>query len=209
MKFVIFLLTGTLLVAGCQQQQATQVNASYVATPENQDYAKSYPGNPQIPDDRTLLQTGDTIQTEKGFMTLKKANFHQQVIDIGNIRLTIYDTKRIHLEPAYSMIDYFHPLVEAETFDIVKAFVTIENRGTEALKFSPVATITAQKDTQTFERDIYLDHLTGLIQPGEIKQGNIGYIANNEASIWQINTSTVFDENDEKHASHETFTLHF
>lgn len=209
MRFFSFLLIGSLLLAGCQQRENTK-DASYaMATLENQNYMETYIGNPQIPDDRTLLKKGDTIQSDKGFMTLKKANFYKQVIDIDDIRLTVYDTKQMHLEPTYSMIDYFHSLTEAESFDIIKAFVTVENRGTETVNFSPVETVTHAKTTQTFEHDIYLDKITGLIKPGELKQGNIGYIVQTNATAFEIQTSAVYNQDGQQRFPAETFSLRF
>ncbi|MBM7699264.1 DUF4352 domain-containing protein [Kurthia huakuii] len=198
------LLTGILLIAslaGCQQHATADDHKPTT------DYAVDYQVNAQIPDDRTLLQSGDTIQAEKGFMTLQQANFKPQTIDVGDIRITIHDVKTIALEPDYSMVDYFHQLTSDTTFDIVKAFVTVENTAQHVRYFSPVATLQAASGTQTFERDIYLDALNGKLAPGEKKQGNIGYIIHDGDTSWTVTTSAVFDAHEKELTTPATYTL--
>lgn len=189
------------LLAGCQQKATADDHLPPT------DYAADYNGNAQIPDDRTLLREKDTIQAEKGFMTLKKANFEPQTITVGDIQLTIHDVKRIHLEPDYSMVDYFHQLTHDETFDFVKAYVTIENTAKETRHFSPVATLKAASGTQSFERDIYLDDLSGSLAPSEKKKGNIGYITEPGDDALTVTTSAVFDEQEKQLTKAATFTL--
>lgn len=193
--------TALLLLTGCQQNEPK-------ATAEiDTSYAKTYDGNPQIPDDRTLTKKGDTLQAEKGFLTLEAANFQTETIHIGDVTLTVHDTKRMTLEPDYSMIDYFHMLTEETEFSIVKAFVTIKNEGKEPVVFSPVAQIESAHDTQTYERDIYLDDVTGKINPGETKQGNIGYIIDPTANKWTVQTTPVYDVHEKSIAHPKTYTL--
>lgn len=199
-RFFIGILL-VVLLAGCQQKATADDHLPRT------DYATGYNGNAQIPDDRTLLKENDTIQAEKGFMTLKEANFEPQTIVVGDIHLTIHDVKRIHLEPDYSMVDYFHQLTHEETFDFVKAYVTIENTAKETRHFSPVATLKAASGIQSFERDIYLDNVSGSLAPSEKKQGNIGYITEPGDDTLTVTTSAVFDEHEQQLTKQTTFTL--
>lgn len=190
-----------LMLTGCQQSDSK-------ATSEiDTSYAKEYDGNPQIPDDRTLTKQDDAVQAEKGFLTVDAANFQTETVHIGDVTLTIHDTKRITLEPDYSMIDYFHMLTEDSEFTLVKAFVTIENKGDEPVIFSPVAQIESTHDTQTYERDVYLDDVTGKLQPNETKSGNIGYIVDPSVKKWTVQTTSVYDVHEKIIAEPKTYTL--
>lgn len=196
-------------VSGCTFQSATSNNSQNEAT-NHKDYFKNYQANPQVTDDRTLLKVGDKITDDRGYAKLKNSNFTQKSYDIGEITLTIRDVKQIYLEPTYSMIDYFHTLTHDETFDIVKAFVEVTNNSNKTLHFSPVAILTADTGQKwTWDQDIYLDHLTGKIEPHQTKRGNIGYILkhNSNPVKFVLQTSDVFDKKEQKIANSQKITL--
>lgn len=189
------------LVVGCSNQSSSS-NNSHVEAASKTDYYKNYQANPQVTDDRTLVNDGEEITDDRGYAKLKKSNFKQNSYEIGDITLTIRDVKQIYLEPAYSMIDYFHVLTHDDTFDVVKAFVEVTNNSDQTVHFSPVALLSTNTGQKwTWEQDIYLDNLSGAIEPKQTKRGNIGYIINDvqlSPTRLVLQTSDVFDEKENK-----------
>ncbi|MGM9965888.1 MAG: hypothetical protein ACI383_00240 [Rummeliibacillus sp.] len=206
------LLSGCILtlLSGCSIQSSTS-NSSHAEAASNTDYHKNYQANPQVTDDRTLLNVGDEITDKLGYAKLKKANLKQKSFEIGDITLTIRDVKQVYLEPTYSMIDYFHVLTHEPTFDVVKSFVEITNNSDKTVHFSPVALLTSNTGQKwTWEQDIYLDDLSGTIEPSQTKRGNIGYIldeAHTSPTKYVLQTSDVFDEKENKIADSKKITL--
>ena len=74
----------------------------------------------------------------------------------------------------------------------------LENLSDEIRKFSPIAFIQTDKDEMiTWEKDIYLEELNGVLNPGERKKGNIGFILENSAvNKVQLSTSDAYTEQD-------------
>jgi hypothetical protein len=197
------------LLSGCSVQSSTS-NTHAEAT-KIPDYHKNYQENPQVTDDRTLLNVGDEINDKLGYAKLKKANLKQKSYEIGDITLTIRDVKQIYLEPTYSMIDYFHVLTHDPTFDVIKAFVEITNNSDKTVHFSPVALLTSNTGQKwTWEQDIFLDDLSGTIEPKQTKRGNIGYIIeepHTSPTKYVLQTSDVFDEKENKIANSKKISL--
>ena len=191
---VAFLL---LVLSGCSNNTVASVKEK----PANIDYLNDYYSNPQVPDDRTLIEVDQTVSDEKGEATLKAIKQVNKTYSDGPIKLTVKDMKLIHLRPDYSLIDYFHVLTQKEEFDFVKVFVEIENKYPEKVNFAPIALIeTSTGEKLNWENDIYLEDLNGEIKGNETKKGNIGFIVESSDDLeWiEITTSDVFDKDGEK-----------
>lgn len=138
-----------------------------------------YQPNPQVTDDRSLLEVGQSYEDDKGEATLKAIHNVNQTYKVGPIELTVKEMKHVHLRPSYGMIDYFHVLTHEEEFDFVKVFVEIKNTSSEKVHFAPVALLeTNTGETFDWEKDIYLEELNGEIEGNAVKAGNIGFIMN-------------------------------
>lgn len=186
-----------LVISGCSSNNVASVKEK----PANIDYLNDYYSNPQVPDDRTLIEVDQTVSDEKGEATLKAIKQVNKTYSDGPIKLTIKDMKLIHLRPDYSLIDYFHVLTQKEEFDFVKVFIEIENKYPEKVNFAPIALIeTSTGEKLNWENDIYLEDLNGEIKGNETKKGNIGFIVESSDDLeWiEITTSDVFDKDEEK-----------
>ncbi|WP_017380600.1 hypothetical protein [Paenisporosarcina sp. TG-14] len=196
-KHIALLVLLTLVISGCSNNTVASVKEK----PANIDYLNDYNSNPQVPDDRTLLEVDQTVSDEKGEATLKAINQVNKTYEDGPIKLTVKDMKIIHLRPDYSLIDYFHVLTQEEDFNFVKVFVEIENKYPEKVNFAPIALIeTSTGEKFNWESDIYLEDLNGEIEGNETKKGNIGFIveSSNDLEWIEITTSDVFDKDEEK-----------
>jgi len=196
-KHLVLMTFLLLVISGCSNINAAPAKEN----PANLDYLNDYDSNPQVTDDRSLLEVGQSVSDEKGEATLKAINQVNQTYEEGPIKLTVKDMKIIHLRPDYSLIDYFHVLTQQEEFDFVKVFIEIENTYTEKMNFGPIALIeTNTGEKLDWEKDIYLEELNGEIAGHEIKKGNVGFILkSNEDLEWiEITTSDVFNKDEEK-----------
>lgn len=175
----------SLLLFGCATKE---IDSTYV-----KDYVK----NPQITSDAKLSEPNDQEASSKGVIRLLQANFEQQKFKIGPMKLTIYDTKLLQVEPDVSMLDYFHLLTAAEEFTLVKAFLMIENTSDEHVQFNPASlAISSTGEQWTWEQEAYLDELNGSYEPGQVKKGNVGFILVEKElpHSLTLQTSAVFDE---------------
>lgn len=218
MKKTFLLLSIVAMIAGCSDQAAngndsTKANSDKnetkqvvdekeVTTNEKQikDEPNEYVPNPQLTDDRTLQEVGQSHMDDKGVSTLKAIKKGNKTYKIGDIELTIHDIKVIDHTPAYSMIDFFHSLTHEEEFDFIKVNVEIKNTSKETVNFAPVARLeTSTGEQKYFEQDIYLENLNGEIEGNGEKQGNLGYILEEplkEDLKWvKITTSDILDQN--------------
>lgn len=242
MKHTLFLLFSILLLVGCssnaslgkdkpnteeQNQIEKNVNESDDDTkqPMNQNATDQYQPNPQVTDDSSLKNIGQTYADAKGEAILKAVKNVNQTYKVGPVELTVKEMKWIHLRPAYSMIDYFHVLTHDEEFDFVKVFVEIKNTSPEKVNFAPIALLqTNTGETFDWEKDIYLEELNGEMEPNSTKSGNIGFIVNatdshnhnDEGSKeakdieWiEITTSDVFDMEKKKINESEKIKIEF
>jgi hypothetical protein len=190
----------TLLLFGCSSDLGNSETPEKEKQPES-DYLKDYSSNPQVTDDRSLLEAGQSVSDEKGEATLKAINHVNETYKIGSIQLNVKDMKLIHLRPDYSLIDYFHVLTHDEEFDFVKVFVEIENTSNETVNFAPIALIeTSSGEKLDWEKDIYLEELNGEIEGNSTKKGNLGFIIDSSKDLeWiEITTSDVFDKDENK-----------
>ncbi|MGE7837599.1 DUF4352 domain-containing protein [Viridibacillus arvi] len=209
-KSLGFLLLSSLLF-GCSDKDFSTSSPALAQEIES-NYLDGYGANPQVPDDRTLLTVGQSIKDAKGEATLQKINLEEQTTNVGDIKLTVKDTKLIHLFPDYSLTDYFHALTHDEEFEFVKLFVEIKNNSNDKVNFAPIAMIetnTGQKIT--WDQDIYLENLNEEIEGSASKKGNLGFIVDTKTNLeWiEITTSDVFDENEEKVANAKKFRIKF
>lgn len=171
----------------------------------------NYQPNPQVIDDRTLLESGDTIRDRKGEAKLLKIIQPNKTYSIDSIQFRIHDVKLIEYKPDYSLIDFYHTYTHEEAFTFVKLFVEIENTSEKGLKFAPIALLHSDANEQhTWEEDIYLESLNGLLEAKESKLGNIGFILHDDkVDTIQLNTSDVFDNQDNKLGSSEKIEISF
>lgn len=200
MKITTLLITiMSVIVLGCSNPSEQPAEVSAKAMPKNTAVDNYFP-NPQVPDDRQLEQTGQTVLDGKGEITLKKGSDVNESFQIGPIEMNIIDAKIVHLKPDYSLVDYFHTLTHDEEFDFVKVFVEIKNTSDKRVNFAPVAILeTSSGEKITWENDIYLDGLNEGINPNETKAGNIGFvIEKSDLQYFEITTSDVFDTNEKK-----------
>ncbi|MEK4759896.1 hypothetical protein MHH85_06505 [Viridibacillus sp. FSL E2-0187] len=209
-KSLGFLLLSSLLF-GCSDKDFSTSSPALAQEIES-NYLDGYGANPQVPDDRTLLTVGQSIKDAKGEATLQKINLEEQTINVGDIKLTVKDTKLIHLFPDYSLTDYFHALTHDEEFEFVKLFVEIKNNSNDKVNFAPIATIetnTGQKIT--WDQDIYLENLNEEIEGSASKKGNLGFIVDTKTNLeWiEITTSDVFNKYEEKVADAKKFRINF
>ena len=200
-----------LLLFGC----SNDVSNSEIPEKEKQqksEYLNDYASNPQVTDDRTLLEIGQSVSDEKGEATLKAVNPVNETYEIGPIRLSVKDMKLIHLIPDYSLIDYFHVLTHDKEFDFVKVFVEIENTSDEKINFAPIALIeTSSGEKLDWGKDIYLEGLNGEIDGNSTKKGNLGFIIDSSKDLeWiELTTSDVFDKAENKINDSQTIKIKF
>lgn len=170
-----------------------------------------YVPNPQVTDDRTLLSGGESFRDEKGYEKLKSYKKLDERISAGPIEMVIKEAKIIEYQPDYSLIDFFHSYTHEEHFIFVKVFVEIENKSDEALNFAPVAQIESDNgEKRSWEEDIYLEELNGIILPGEKKAGNIGVIVENpDIKSIEITTSKVINQSEEEIFEEQTGIVQF
>ncbi|MGE8079892.1 hypothetical protein [Peribacillus loiseleuriae] len=201
MKKYLGLLTFiTLLLFGCSNDVSNR-EALLKEKQSASEYLSDYASNPQVTDDRTLLEVGQSVSDEKGEATLKAINPVNETYEAGPIRLNVKDMKLIHLRPDYSLIDYFHVLTHDEEFDFVKVFVEIENTSNEKINFAPIALIkTSTGEKLDWGKDIYLEELNGEMEGNSTKKGNLGFIIDSSKDLeWiELTTSDVFDKGENK-----------
>lgn len=214
----IYLLT-LLLLAGCSSNQDTNTNTNSIETKETSTQTvhvtkvsnDTYIPNPQVIDDTSLLNIGDFYRDRKGEATLRAIDGESKSLTIDSVKLIIKDAKIIDYRPAYSLIDFYHTYTHEEQFTFIKFFVEIENISNEKKKFSPVAFIQTNTDEMiTWENDIYLEALNGVLNAGERKKGNLGFIVeNSDIHKLQLSTSDVYNQQEKKLAGAKTIDFIF
>lgn len=212
MKRIIYLgMLSILLLAGCSEEAEPVANAA--ANEENAipAYFDGYVLSPQVTDDRSLQDEGQSFRDLRGKIELNAIKTEIPEYEIGGIELIVHEAKVLHLKPEYSMVDFFHSYTHEMEFDMVKFFVEITNTSDKVLQFAPAAIVeTDSGDTKTWEEDIYLEELNGEIQPGETKKGNIGFILEKSGvESLKLTTSDVFNMNDEKLAEAQLIEIEF
>lgn len=219
MKSTICLyVVSVLLLAGCsdQAEPADKIESVHaVATKHSSEipaYYEDYILNPQVTDDRSLLEEGQTSRDNKGEVTLKAVNTDDsQTYEIGPIEMTVREAKVFHFKPDYSLIDFFHSYTHEPEFHVAKLFVEIKNTSDKPLKFAPVSLLnTSADEMKLWEDDIYLEELNGEMAAGETKKGNLGFIIENpEIDSLTITTSDVFEEGEKKIQNAKEIELQF
>ncbi|UHA58794.1 hypothetical protein KDJ21_018455 [Metabacillus litoralis] len=192
-KTIALTLFLSLFIVGCSNDAAEPAKTGDIPT----DYLTDYYSNPQVTDDRSLLEPNQTVSDEKGEATLKAINYVDTTHDIGSVQLRIKDMKLIHLKPDYSLIDYFHVLTHEEEFDFVKVFIEIKNTSSDKVSFAPIALLeTSSGEKFDWEKDVYLEDLNGELKGKSSKKGNLGFIVEKSERLeWiEITTSDVFNQ---------------
>lgn len=197
-KILLPLFVTTLLLFGCSNKSV------------DLSYADDYTENPQMTSDVDLVKKEETQVSAKGNIQLLEASFEQQKTTVEPMKITISDTKILQVEPDVSMLDYFHVLTTNEEFNIIKAFISIENTSDQVVYFNPSAQ--AKTDTGehwTWQEDVYLDGLEGAYEPGQKKQGNIGFILTKKKTPSRLilQPTDVFNTEKEKITTGKEITL--
>lgn len=216
MKKALVLISFVYLLAGCSLSsiqpisKAEETHEKKISEAEHDAYYNS----PQVTDDSTLQKPGQSVSDEKGDATLKAVRQLNQVYHAGDIEYTIREVKLLHYRPDYSLIDYFHPLTEAEEFDFIKLSVDIKNLSKEKRNFAPVALFETNTGVKAdWNQDMYLEHLNGVLEGKEIKRGSLGFIVNETKSQkvqWiRILTSDVYNQKQERLEEAQTIKIHF
>jgi NAD+--asparagine ADP-ribosyltransferase len=218
----MILVLSTILF-GCNAVQNVESNAK--ATEKKTDKstevkkrAKSlsdiYVPNPQVSDDRNLLNVGQTIQDSKGTENLKGIASLNKSFTIGPIEMKIKNVKLIHNLPEYSLMDYFHYYTENyKEFDYIKVEVELVNHSDQLVHFGPIAHLqTSNGETRNFEDDFYIEYLGGEIEPNDSKQGALGFIVEKSTPDlnWvEIQTSDVLDKNHKEIGKSQKIKINF
>ncbi|WP_211655616.1 DUF4352 domain-containing protein [Planococcus alpniumensis] len=202
-----WLLVPLALLWGCQNETA-QGTATAASLAEAPAYTEQYVLSPQVSDDRRLQEPGQQVRDVKGGLELLAANMEPQTMQIGDIELTIHETKLLHYTPDYSLIDFYHSYTHDQEFELAKFFVEINNGASEKVNFAPVALIeTESGEVKTWEDDVYLESLNEGLKPGEVKSGNVGFIVKGGAQEIKLTTSKLFAADGELLAPAQTITI--
>jgi hypothetical protein len=216
---VILILLGSLV--GCNKENESPNGTENATANDNmpseensttpRKNAGEYVSNPQVTDDRSLVNVGEAFSDEKGEAELKAFKKVDEEIEVGPITLTVKEVKVLNYRPDYSLIDFFHTYTHDEVFNFVKVFVEIENKSNKTLNFAPAALLETDKgEKKTWEDDIYLEELYGKIGPGQKKAGNVGFIIEkSDLKTISITTSKVFDENEKELSSEKVIDVSF
>ncbi|MEH7503066.1 hypothetical protein V7152_13840 [Neobacillus drentensis] len=213
----VFLLTGCSLVSIQPTDERTDSKTEKTSTGTtriSEDDHNAYYNSPQVTDDSTLQKPGQSVTDEKGEATLKAVKQINKVYRFGEIEYTIKEMKLLHYRPDYSLIDYFHPLTEAEEFDFIKISVDIKNQSKEKRNFAPVVLFETNAGVKMdWKQDMYLEHLNGEIEGNQIKRGSLGFIvdqADSQKVEWiKILTSDVFNDKQERLEEAQKIQLNF
>lgn len=202
-----WLLVPLALLWGCQEE-AAQGTATAASLSEAPDYTEHYVLSPQVSDDRRLQEPGQKTRDAKGGLELLAANMEAQAVQIGDVELTIHETKLLHYTPDYSLIDFYHAYTHEQEFELVKLFVEIHNSSNEAVSFAPAALFeTGAGEVKTWEDDVYLESLNEGLEPGEVKSGNVGFIVEDGAQEIKLTTSKLFAADGELLAPARAITI--
>lgn len=162
-----------------------------------------YVPNPQVTDDINLVNVGETISDAKGELHLKAYKKVNETLKVGTVEMIIKEIKVMHFVPDYSMIDFFHAYTHDEEFDFIKVRVEIKNTSNDVTNFAPIAALKLNSgEYKTWEDDIYLEELTGIIEGNAVKKGNIGFILENTDNLKFVELLTS-DAIDKKHKINE------
>ena len=213
----VLLLTGCSFVSIQQNSERSDSKTEETSTETkviSEDDHDAYYNSPQVTDDSTLQKPGQSVTDEKGEATLKAIKQINKVYHFGDIEYTIKEMKLLHYRPDYSLIDYFHPLTEAEEFDFIKLSVDIKNQSKEKRNFAPIALFETNTGVKMdWKQDMYLEHLNGEIEGNQIKRGSIGFIvdqAGSKKTEWiSILTSDVFNDKHERLEEAQKIQLNF
>ncbi|KZE37138.1 hypothetical protein AV656_11180 [Bhargavaea cecembensis] len=196
----------TLMLTGCswemvETERIQNVHKAEAATLPATEYVppyyKGYPLNPQVTDDRLLLQPGGTVLDERGEAELLRIGNRDKRITAGPAQVTVREAKLFHYYPDSSFTDFYHLYTEETDFPVAKLFVEVTNTGNVPIQFEPVAVLeTDTGESKLWKDDIYLENLAGNLGPGETKKGSVGFILEDDAADRLIiRTSEVFDGN--------------
>lgn len=184
MKQFAVLLSLMVILSACSAQASVNKDSDRddkekvsQSSENKQTSSGAYVPNPQLTDDRSLLEIGQSFKDDKGVSSLKAIKKINETYKIGDVELIIHDVKVIEHTPSYSMTDFFHGFTHEETFDFVKANIEIKNTSEQPVYFSPIAILEASTgERRDWKTDIYLEELNGELDANGSKKGNIGFI---------------------------------
>ncbi|PLR66306.1 DUF4352 domain-containing protein [Bacillus sp. UMB0893] len=220
MKKLVVLLSLTVILSACSAQASTNKDSNKddkekvsQSSEKKQTSSDVYVPNPQLTDDRSLLEIGQAFKDDKGVSSLKAIKKVNETYRIGDVELIIHDVKVIEHTPSYSMIDYFHGFTHEETFDFVKANIEIKNTSDQPVYFSPIAILESSTgEHRDWEADIYLEELNGELAANGSKKGNVGFIldhSDKEVEWVKIFTSDLLNEEQKVTNKAQEITIEF
>src|SRR5690606_6155838 len=140
--------------------------ATAASLAEAPDYTEQYVLSPQVSDDCRLQEPGQKVRDAKGGLELLAADMEARTVKVGEVELTIHETKLLHYTPDYSLIDFYHSYTHDQEFELAKFFVEINNTSSEEVNFAPVALVeTESGEVKTWEDDVYLESLNEGLKP--------------------------------------------
>ncbi|MGJ7920289.1 hypothetical protein [Neobacillus sp. LXY-4] len=155
--------------------------------------------NNHIPDDHSLTGPGQTVRGHQGELTLLARKPVYDAYHLGGVALIINEVKVMHFIPNVSERDFFNSYTTAKEFDFIKIDIEIVNENPKTVQFNPIETIQIGNESISL-KDLFGDAgMTGLIEGGETKTGQLCFIKNNDANVDKIEiaTSDVVGVNEE------------
>lgn len=189
---------------GCQNE-AAEGTVTAVSANDVPAYTEHYVPSPQVSDDRRLQEAGQQTRDAKGSLELLAADMEPEVIQVGDIELTIHEAKLLRYTPDYSLIDFYHSYTHDQEFQLAKFFIEMRNTSSERVMFAPIALVeTKSGEVKTWEDDVYLEELNKGLAPGEVKSGNVGFVVDGATGQLELTTSELFRADGQPLAQAET-----
>ena len=98
-RAIYFSLLSVILLTGCSDQVGLSAQIQSTTVSEIPSSYSGYVLNPQVTDDRSLQEEGQTFRDNKGELTLKTIIKDGRIYEIGPIELTVRETKILHFQP--------------------------------------------------------------------------------------------------------------
>lgn len=177
--------------------KAEQPDEQKVHTIEEKSNGNKYSNSPQAPEDKELVDIGESVKDLKGEITLLDMTKPNQTHTIGPLEVTIEELKILDYYPSADLIDFFHGLAHDEShFNYAKLTITVKNTSDEQVDFAPIAILeTSEGEKVSWEEEFYLEHLIGVYQPKQVKRGEVGFIIDDtqiEEMQWiKLHTSEI------------------
>ncbi|NHM31211.1 hypothetical protein [Neobacillus terrae] len=179
MRHLLLLLILTGFLAGfCNEPSINRDNKKNIseAVHLKEKTLKSKTPSAQLPKDNDFSDSGDSISSFFGTLTLKKNIPINKLYLLDGIEYIVNDIKIIHFQPAPGREHFFRKYTNLREFDFIKMNVEMVNTKPKTVKFTPIISLDADKVFISGEKDIYQEKMSGNLKGGETKKGNIGFI---------------------------------